>query len=455
MSSQVRQNFHQDCEAAINRQINLELYASYVYLSMSYYFDRDDVALHNFAKFFKHQSHEEREHAEKLMKQQNQRGGGGSATRRCRVPQGGFRYGPRTSCCQLQRGDAEFHRAGSDTVPGPHAVSCSEAMQSSTGRVQIQSQDLTPRAVSWSEAIQSSTGQVQIQSQDLVLSAAARRCRVPQGRFRYSPRTLCCQLQRGDAEFHRAGSDTVPGPHASCCQLERGDAEFHRAGSDTVPGPHASCCQLQRGDAEFHRVGSDTVPGPRAVSCSEAMQSSTGQVQIQSQDLVLSAAARRCRVPQGRFRYSPRTSCCRLQRGDAEFHRVGSDTVPGPRAVSCSEAMQSSTGQVQIQSQDLVLSAAVRRCRVPQGGFRYSPRTSRLVLLAAVRRCRVPQGRFRYSPRTSCCQLERGDAEFHRAGSDTVPGPPAVSCSEAMQSSTARLAGFGLCLHSLEWVPVQ
>ena len=30
----VRQNFHQDCEAAINRQINLELYASYVYLSM-------------------------------------------------------------------------------------------------------------------------------------------------------------------------------------------------------------------------------------------------------------------------------------------------------------------------------------------------------------------------------------------------------------------------------------
>ena len=34
MTSQVRQNFHQDCEAAINRQINLEMYASYVYLSM-------------------------------------------------------------------------------------------------------------------------------------------------------------------------------------------------------------------------------------------------------------------------------------------------------------------------------------------------------------------------------------------------------------------------------------
>nr|XP_020761242.1 ferritin heavy chain-like [Odocoileus virginianus texanus] len=72
--SQVRQNYHQDSEAAINCQINLELYASYVYLSMSYYFDRDDVALKNFAKYFLHQSHEEREHAERLMKLQNQRG---------------------------------------------------------------------------------------------------------------------------------------------------------------------------------------------------------------------------------------------------------------------------------------------------------------------------------------------------------------------------------------------
>ncbi|KAF7480597.1 Hypothetical predicted protein [Marmota monax] len=57
----------------LNHQINLELYASYVYLSMSYYFDRDDVALKNFAKYFLHQSHEEREHAERLMKLQNQR----------------------------------------------------------------------------------------------------------------------------------------------------------------------------------------------------------------------------------------------------------------------------------------------------------------------------------------------------------------------------------------------
>uniref|UniRef100_A0A8C9M171 Ferritin heavy chain n=1 Tax=Piliocolobus tephrosceles TaxID=591936 RepID=A0A8C9M171_9PRIM len=33
-TSQVRQNYHQDSKAAINRQINLELYASYVCLSI-------------------------------------------------------------------------------------------------------------------------------------------------------------------------------------------------------------------------------------------------------------------------------------------------------------------------------------------------------------------------------------------------------------------------------------
>ena len=47
----------------------------FVFHFQSYYFDRDDVALKNFAKYFLHQSHEEREHAERLMKLQNQRGG--------------------------------------------------------------------------------------------------------------------------------------------------------------------------------------------------------------------------------------------------------------------------------------------------------------------------------------------------------------------------------------------
>jgi len=73
--SQCRQNFHTESEAGINRQINMELYASYCYQSMAYYFDRDDVALPGFSKFFKNSSDEEREHAEKLMKYQNKRGG--------------------------------------------------------------------------------------------------------------------------------------------------------------------------------------------------------------------------------------------------------------------------------------------------------------------------------------------------------------------------------------------
>ncbi|XP_035208323.1 soma ferritin-like [Stegodyphus dumicola] len=71
----VRQNFHEDCEAGINKQINMEFYASYVYLSMSYFFDRDDIALPGFREYFKQMSKEEIEHAEKLMKYQNMRGG--------------------------------------------------------------------------------------------------------------------------------------------------------------------------------------------------------------------------------------------------------------------------------------------------------------------------------------------------------------------------------------------
>merc|ERR1711988_197572 len=57
--SKVKQNFHAETEGLINKQINMELYASYTYLSMAAYFDRD----------------EEREHAEKLISYQNLRGG--------------------------------------------------------------------------------------------------------------------------------------------------------------------------------------------------------------------------------------------------------------------------------------------------------------------------------------------------------------------------------------------
>merc|ERR1712212_813098 len=75
--SKIRQNYYEDCEALINKQINMEFYASYVYLSMSSYFNRDDHALHGFAEHFKTESGEERAHGMKLMEYQTKRGGRG------------------------------------------------------------------------------------------------------------------------------------------------------------------------------------------------------------------------------------------------------------------------------------------------------------------------------------------------------------------------------------------
>lgn len=74
-TSVIRQNYHSECEAAINKQVNIEMHAHYAYLSMAIYFDRDDVALKGCHKFFKKSAEEEHEHAEKLMKYQNKRGG--------------------------------------------------------------------------------------------------------------------------------------------------------------------------------------------------------------------------------------------------------------------------------------------------------------------------------------------------------------------------------------------
>ncbi|XP_044432019.1 ferritin-1, chloroplastic [Triticum aestivum] len=54
---------------------SVECNASYEYHSLYAYFDRDNVALKGFSKFFKESSDEEREHAEMLMEYQNRRGG--------------------------------------------------------------------------------------------------------------------------------------------------------------------------------------------------------------------------------------------------------------------------------------------------------------------------------------------------------------------------------------------
>lgn len=75
MSSQIRQNYATDVEAAVNRLVNLHLRASYTYLSLGFYFSRDDVALEGVGHFFRELSEEKREGAERLLKMQNQRGG--------------------------------------------------------------------------------------------------------------------------------------------------------------------------------------------------------------------------------------------------------------------------------------------------------------------------------------------------------------------------------------------
>lgn len=68
-------NWNSECESVVNKQINLEYWASYQYDLMASYFDRSTVGLKNISTFFKKSSDEEREHAHKLIEYQNKRGG--------------------------------------------------------------------------------------------------------------------------------------------------------------------------------------------------------------------------------------------------------------------------------------------------------------------------------------------------------------------------------------------
>merc|ERR1711942_359841 len=73
--SQIRQNYYEECEALVNKQINLQLHTSYVFLSMYSYFNRDDQAPPGFAVFCKTVAEEERRHGTILMEYQTKRGG--------------------------------------------------------------------------------------------------------------------------------------------------------------------------------------------------------------------------------------------------------------------------------------------------------------------------------------------------------------------------------------------
>ncbi|XP_017052225.1 ferritin heavy chain B [Drosophila ficusphila] len=71
----MRQNFAKSCESKLNDQINMELKACHQYLAMAYHFDRSDISSPGLHGFFLQASAEEREHAEKIMKYMNKRGG--------------------------------------------------------------------------------------------------------------------------------------------------------------------------------------------------------------------------------------------------------------------------------------------------------------------------------------------------------------------------------------------
>ncbi|XP_043828523.1 ferritin light chain-like [Dromiciops gliroides] len=74
-TSQINQNFSSEAEAMVNCLANLYLQASYSYLSLGFYFDRDDVALPRVSHFFLDLAKDKHEGAERLMWLQNQRGG--------------------------------------------------------------------------------------------------------------------------------------------------------------------------------------------------------------------------------------------------------------------------------------------------------------------------------------------------------------------------------------------
>ncbi|KAB1268906.1 Ferritin light chain [Camelus dromedarius] len=51
MSSQIRQNYFIEMEASVNNLVNMLLRASYTYLSLGFYFHREDVALEGVGHF--------------------------------------------------------------------------------------------------------------------------------------------------------------------------------------------------------------------------------------------------------------------------------------------------------------------------------------------------------------------------------------------------------------------
>ncbi len=75
MASEVRQNYHSDCEAGVNKLIRLEMDSLYLSRSLRSYFYNSQVVLPGIAEYFKRAVEEEMGHMQLFIDYQNKRGG--------------------------------------------------------------------------------------------------------------------------------------------------------------------------------------------------------------------------------------------------------------------------------------------------------------------------------------------------------------------------------------------
>ncbi|KAI8992530.1 ferritin-like superfamily [Pilobolus umbonatus] len=73
--SLAKQNFANTSEEALNQQVNTELQASQIYLSMAAWAGSSLIVLPGLEKYFRESANEEREHAQKMIDYINTRGG--------------------------------------------------------------------------------------------------------------------------------------------------------------------------------------------------------------------------------------------------------------------------------------------------------------------------------------------------------------------------------------------
>jgi len=73
--SRIRQNYREETEALVNKQINIQLTASYTYQALAAHFDRDDEAGPGYSEFFSRAAGDKRARADSLICYQNRRGG--------------------------------------------------------------------------------------------------------------------------------------------------------------------------------------------------------------------------------------------------------------------------------------------------------------------------------------------------------------------------------------------